>query len=297
MKKRKIIEILLVIIGIALIIYPIISNYISSYYHTVAITDYKNKIENMTQEEKEKELADAKEYNEGLEKKTIIDLSLNEEKNITNEKKQNASYLNVLNIGDIMAYINIPKLDIYLPIYHGVSEKVLQSGIGHLENTSLPIGGKGTHCVLAGHTGLARTKMFDDLDKLEIGDLFYIYILGEKHSYKVDKIDVVKPNNTDVIKNEEDKEFITLITCTPRILNTYRLLVRGERLEDPKQEIYSRNIYEAELQTEEVKTEDKITPTKNTKEKKLNKTYIGITMVIILIVAIGIFIVKKLLHV
>ena len=158
---------------------------------------------------------------------TTVDISLN-----SSEEKKKVSYYNVLNVGEAMAYITIPKINVYLPIYHGISDNVLQSGVGHIENTSLPIGGPGTHCVLPGHTGLSRTKMFDDINKLELGDKFYITVLGKKLVYEVDKIIVVEPDNKDAIKIEPNKDYVTLLTCTPYMINTHRLLVRGVRVSD-----------------------------------------------------------------
>ena len=289
MKKKKIIEILLVILGISLITYPIISNYVSSYNQTIAITNYEDKIDKMTKEEKEKELEKARQYNEELEKITIVDLSLNNNEeankveNTTTEKQGNASYLNVLNIGEVMAYISIPKIDIYLPIYHGFSEAVLQSGIGHSERTSLPVGGAGTHCVLAGHTGLARIKVFDDIDKLEIGDKFYIYVLGEVLAYEVDKIDIVEPNNTDMIKIEDNKDYVTLVTCTPHVLNTHRLLVRGSRVENTREQIDNGSMHKQEIRN---KNKTFRTQIEEAKVNNKSRIYISIALAVILILVL-----------
>ena len=118
-----------------------------------------------------------------------------------------------------------------MPIYHGISENVLQTGVGHLQGTSLPIGGKGTHSVLAGHTGLASNKIFDNIDKLEVGDTFYIYVLKRTLEYRVDDVKVVEPGDVDAIERNPDKDYITLVTCTPYMVNTHRLLVRGARVE------------------------------------------------------------------
>lgn len=230
--KKKIIEISFILMGIILIAYPIISACISSYNQTIAISNYQETIDNLTEKEKEEELEKARKYNEEMEETVSVDISLS----TPTQEGEYVSYLNVLNIGEAMAYISIPKIDTYLPIYHGLSEEVLQSGVGHLETTALPVGGLGTHCVLAGHTGLVRTKIFDDINKLKEKDKFYIYVLGETLTYEVDKIDVVLPENTDTIVVEKDKDYITLVTCTPYMINSHRLLVRGVRIENEEAE-------------------------------------------------------------
>ena len=231
--KRKIIEIILLIIGLSTIGYPIISNYINSYTETTVISKYQEDINNLTDEQAEEELKKAQLYNEQVGQEGAVDISLNnsEDGEEPKEEENYVSYLNVLNIGNAIGYINIPKLDINLPIYHGISENVLQTGVGHLQGTSLPIGGKGTHSVLAGHTGLASNKIFDNIDKLEVGDTFYIYVLKRTLEYRVDDVKVVEPGDVDAIERNPDKDYITLVTCTPYMVNTHRLLVRGVRVE------------------------------------------------------------------
>lgn len=130
----------------------------------------------------------------------------------------------------MMGYIEIPKIKILLPIYHGTSERVLQSGVGHLEHTSLPVGGKSTHAVLSGHRGLANAKIFTDLNKMEKGDVFYIKVLTRTFTYQVDQILTVEPTETKALEIEEGKDYVTLVTCTPYGINTHRLLVRGRRI-------------------------------------------------------------------
>lgn len=128
-----------------------------------------------------------------------------------------------------MGYIEIPAIDVMLPIYHGVSERVLRRGVGHMETTALPIGGKGTHSVLASHRGLSTAKLFTDLDRMKEGDLFYIHVLDHLLTYEVDQISVIEPEDTDALRPIADKEYITLLTCTPYGVNSHRLLVRGEK--------------------------------------------------------------------
>ena len=146
-----------------------------------------------------------------------------------------ANYLEEINKDDVIGYISIPKIDVYLAIYHGTNSSVLQVGIGHLEGTSLPVGGKGTHSVLTGHSGLVKQRLFDDIHKLEIGDKFYIYVMDKKLTYMVDQIKVVEPDDDRELAIDENKDYITLITCTPYGINTHRLLVRGIRVLDEEQ--------------------------------------------------------------
>ena len=225
--RKKTVEVLFVIIGVLLIAYPIVSNYLATYHRTYVLSNYEEETGKLSDEERDALLEEAQNYNKEVSLETTVDISLN-----SSEEKKKVSYYNVLNVGEAMAYITIPKINVYLPIYHGISDNVLQSGVGHIENTSLPIGGPGTHCVLPGHTGLSRTKMFDDINKLELGDKFYITVLGKKLVYEVDKIIVVEPDNKDAIKIEPNKDYVTLLTCTPYMINTHRLLVRGVRVSD-----------------------------------------------------------------
>ena len=260
--KIRAIEIILVIIGISTIGYPIISNYINSYNETTVISEYQENINNLTDEQREEELKKAQEYNEEINKEGIVDISLD---NSSKDKTDTSyvSYLNVLNIGNAIGYISIPKLNVYLPIYHGISENVLQTGVGHLQGTSLPIGGKGTHAVLAGHTGLASNKIFDDINKLEIGDKFYIYVLKRTLEYKIDDIKVVLPDAVDAIERDMDKDYITLVTCTPYMVNSHRLLVRGERVEESEEKI-SENVDDKYMEHMQ-----NITDLKNDKKRKM----------------------------
>ena len=270
--KKKIIEISFILIGIILIAYPIISACLSAFNQTVAISNYQEVINNLSDEEKENELQKARDYNSEMEGIVSVDISM------SSNEDETVSYLNVLNIGDAMAYISIPKIDVYLPIYHGLSEEVLQSGVGHLDTTSFPVGGKGTHAVLAGHTGLVRTKIFDDINKLKEKDKFYIDVLGETLAYEVDKIDVVLPDDTDTIVVEQNKDYVTLITCTPYMINTHRLLVRGSRVD----------LDEAEV-IENIGPETNIN---NISSKRKNNIFISIAIFIFIIVVFLIYFFK-----
>jgi len=142
-------------------------------------------------------------------------------------------YLKLLNPKEdgVMGYIKIPKIDVEIPIYHGTSNKVLQKGVGHFENSSLPVGGESTHSILSAHRGLPSSRLFTDLDQLEEGDMFYIYVLDKVLAYRVDQIKVVEPSNIENLKIVDNEDYITLVTCTPYAINTHRLLVRGTRVE------------------------------------------------------------------
>ena len=144
-------------------------------------------------------------------------------------KASAVSYEDLLSVTDTIGYLEIPKISVYMPIYHGIDAAVLEKGIGHMPETSLPVGGESTHCVLSGHTGLPPAKILTDLTKMEEGDFFYIHVLGKTLAYKVDQIKVVLPEETDDIKIVEGKDYVTLLTCTPYGVNSHRLLVRGER--------------------------------------------------------------------
>lgn len=141
-------------------------------------------------------------------------------------------YANLLNLeGDgMMGYVEVPKIDVYLPIYHGTTSQVLEQGVGHLQNTSLPVGGESTHSVLTGHTGLSGKRLFTDLTAVEVGDVFYLHILGQTLAYQVDRIDIVEPDDTELLQVETGADLVTLVTCYPYGINTQRLLVRGTRI-------------------------------------------------------------------
>ena len=232
------------IVGLLIFLYPTISDYWNSYHASRAIMTYSDTVSNMNEEEYQKEINDALEYNYRLAQKGIDwntdDMDLTE-------------YNSILDISDasIMGYVKIDKIKVTLPIYHTVDEAVLQVGVGHLENTSLPVGAKsydiekgvvtdstdGSHCVLSGHRGLPSAKLFSDLDKLNEGDIFTIYVLGETYSYQIDQIRVVLPSDVQEIKIVPGQDYCTLLTCTPYGINTHRLLVRGKRVKTPAGEV------------------------------------------------------------
>ena len=232
MKKKlpKIFIGLIFIIGLGIMLYPIISNLYIEHHQGNIIDEYNKTVESMPDDTLEKEREKAEGYNKMLTGNMIITDPFDTE--AQKKLEENSDYYNILNIGNdnIIGYIKIPKINVSLPIYHGTSEEVLKRGVGHLQNTSFPIGGESTHAVLSGHTGLSSAKLFTDLDKLEEGELFFIEVLGEKLAYKIDQIKIVEPRETSdlVIKSGED--YVTLVTCTPYGINSHRLLVRGTRI-------------------------------------------------------------------
>lgn len=240
MKKRlkRILPILILLVGLLMILYPIISNI---YYEKINQKEellYSDKIENSDSISIVSELEKCRKYNENLTKEEKLKDPFDENK----QEYLSEEYESLLNFdGDgIMGYLKIPVLETTLPIYHSTDESVLQIGVGHLEGSSLPVGGKSTHSVLSTHNGLLGRKLFADLDKLIIGDIFTINTLGEKKMYRIDKISIVLPEETEELKVVEGKDYVTLVTCTPYGENTHRLLIRGSRIN------YDDNLEEAD---------------------------------------------------
>lgn len=210
-------------IGIGLIGYPSFSDYWNSFHQSRAIMNYTETVANMDQEKFDALIQEAEEYNAKL-ARTGINWTMSEE-----QQKQYDNLLNFDGTGN-MGYINIPKINVELPIYHGTSDSVLQTSIGHLEETSLPVGGESTHTVLSGHRGLPSAKLFTDLDKLTEGDTFTLNILNQTLTYEVDQIRIVEPTDLSDLQIAEGQDLCTLVTCTPYGINTHRLLVRGHRI-------------------------------------------------------------------
>ncbi len=225
--KKHLSTILLVIVfffGLSLLLYPVVSDYWNSFHQSRAIASYTEQIANMDEDNYKEFWAAAHEYNSRLSKDGDRFI-LTEE-----EKEEYNALLNVTGSG-IMGYIHIPAIDCTLPVYHGTSEAVLQIAVGHIEGSSLPTGGEGTHCVLSGHRGLPSAKLFTDLDKMVIGDTFLLNVLDETLTYEVDQIRIVEPHEMEALAMEDGQDLCTLITCTPYGINTHRLLVRGHRVE------------------------------------------------------------------
>ncbi|MGN0405785.1 MAG: class C sortase [Bariatricus sp.] len=227
MKKHfsTVILIFVFLIGLSLLLYPSLSNYWNSFHASRAVASYSEEVANLDEEEYRKMLEAAKEYNRTL-------LGRGNQYTLSEERKN--EYNDLLNVGGtgIMGYIEIESLGVSLPIYHGTDDAVLQIGVGHLDWTSLPVGGEGTHCVISGHRGLPSAKLFTNLDKMSVGDTFVLRVLDEVLTYEVDQILIVEPDDTEALQIEQGKDLCTLVTCTPYGINTHRLLVRGHRVEN-----------------------------------------------------------------
>lgn len=230
--KKHFTTILLVLIlltGVSLLLYPTVSDYWNSFHQSRAIASYVEAVAEIDNTDYEKMWQEAVAYNEKLKDNsgrwTPTDEELEE-------------YDQILNISDtgIMGYVEIPKINVSLPIYHGTDEAILQIAIGHIPGSSLPVGGKGTHCVISGHRGLPSAKLFTDLDQMEEGDLFMMRVLDETLTYEVDQIRIVQPEDLSDLEIDEDKDLCTLVTCTPYGINSHRLLVRGHRVENLKED-------------------------------------------------------------
>jgi len=224
MKKRilLILTIIMLVSGIGLLLYPTVSNWLMVNFRELDIAYYNEEVEQMDQEYVAAQLERAEAYNNALTGSDIKDPFIPGSGIVLPE-----GYASILNVDGTIGYINIPKIGVYLPIYHGTSEEVLQKGVGHLENTAFPIGGEGNHAVLTGHTGLSSARLFTDLTELEIGDVFYITVLDQKLAYEVDQILVVEPSDTKELHPVKGEDYVTLVTCTPYAINSHRLLVRG----------------------------------------------------------------------
>ena len=227
MKKNSSTIILLVVflLGLSLLLYPSFSNYWNSFTSSKAIGSYAEQVAGMDEDRYQRIWESAYAYNQALTTRTNQYI-------LTEE--MNGEYQELLNVGGtgIMGYIEIASLGVSLPIYHGTSDAVLQIAVGHLDWTSLPVGGEGTHCVLSGHRGLPSAKLFTNLDKLVVGDTFILRVLDEILTYEVDQILIVEPHVTENLHIEEGKDLCTLVTCTPYGINSHRLLVRGHRVEN-----------------------------------------------------------------
>ncbi|MCY7202937.1 class C sortase [Streptococcus gallolyticus subsp. gallolyticus] len=214
----------ILLIGLSLLLYPTVSDYWNSFHQSEAVAGYVQDVEDMSEQKKAEMLAAAQAYNQTLQTGVIPDLNLS-----SAETKIYDQTLDVTGTG-IMAYVEIPKLNTTLPIYHGTDDSVLQVAIGHIPGTSLPVGGKGTHAVISGHRGLASAKLFTDIDRLVEGDTFIIQVLDETLTYEVDQILTVTPDDVSALAIDPEQDYVTLVTCTPYGVNTHRLLVRGHRI-------------------------------------------------------------------
>lgn len=227
-KKRlgKFVTVALLIGGIGLVFYPVICNTWNQYKNDRIISQYEGKLEELSSAQSKRLIKQAKEYNRSH-STTVVNDSFHKDR----KKKSDKEYEKILNplLNGIMGYIEIPKIRIRLAIYHGTDETVLEEGCGHVEGTSIPVGGKGTHSILAAHRGLPSAKLFTDIDELTEGDIFVIYVANRTLAYRVDNIKVVKPDELDAIQNNRFDDRVTLLTCTPYGVNSHRLLVSGCR--------------------------------------------------------------------
>ena len=219
---------LLFVIGIGIMLYPMISNYLAEISQGEVISEYKDAVESLSDIQEREEREKVKEYNQSLADKVV----LTDPFDTKTVEEVNEKYQNTLNIrGDgMMGYVEIPSIGVHLPIYHGTSDEVLRRGVGHLVNTSLPAGGKETHSVLSAHRGLPSARLFTDLDKVQKGEKFYLHVLGETLAYEINQIKVTGPHDTQDLLIDKEQDYATLVTCTPYGINSHRLLVRGHRV-------------------------------------------------------------------
>lgn len=209
------------VMALGLLLYPLVGEFLNEKYHSDVETTYTAAIEDTNDAELTAQRKAAEQYNAMLSGATIT--------------KGGASapplaYAEQLTAGGVMCYVDIPKINVYLPVQHGTGAETLEKSVGHVVGTSLPVGGESTHAVLSAHSGMASSKLFSDIDQLAEGDMFYIHVLGEVLAYEVDTINTVLPTDTSLLQIQEGKDYVTLVTCTPFAINTHRLLVRGHRV-------------------------------------------------------------------
>ena len=250
MKKKKkrwwvdLLLVLILLIGLGIVAYPTFSDYWNSFHQSRAIISYAESVATLNTEEYEKVWDQALQYNQWMSTKS---------NQWQIEPEETEFYNTLLNVGGTgnMGYVSIPRINVNLPVYHGTEESVLQMSVGHIEGTSLPVGSVhdendfskvsfASHCVISGHRGLPSAKLFSDLDRMEIGDVFTFSILDQTLPYEVDAINVVEPNDSQLIEIVPEKDLVTLVTCTPYGINTHRLLVRGHRIENEKEALNAR---------------------------------------------------------
>lgn len=248
------VSIVCVLIPLCIMFYPIVSNTLAARNKSLVLTEYAKTVEAIDDNGLEQMLAAVQEYNaslipgphEAFSRDAILAAS--------------EEYYELLNVNEdgMMGYVEIPKIAVYLPIYHGTDAETLDTGVGHLLGSSLPVGGASTHAVLTGHSGLATEKMFTDLDQLKPGDVFCVHVLNDTLAYEVDQIKVVLPENTDYLGIEKEADYCTLVTCTPYAVNTHRLLVRGHRTDYAESEEVTEAITESDEQAASTWTQEYI---------------------------------------
>lgn len=224
--KKHLVNLILfaiILVGMGLMAYPTFADWWNSFHQARAIQSYAKAVSNLDREEYDRIIAEAEEYNRRI-SETGVHWNMKEE--------EIREYNRMLSIDDsgIMGYIDIPKINVRLPLYHGIEDRVLEVAIGHIAGTSLPVGGEGSHCVLSGHRGLPSARLFTDLDKIVEGDTWTLTVLDRTYTYECDQIRVVEPTDLSALAIEEGKDYCTLVTCTPYGVNSHRLLVRGHRI-------------------------------------------------------------------
>lgn len=281
-KRRTIITIslavLLFLLALGLTVYPIFSSRYNEAHQSQIHTEYQDAVNALPDTAIPEARAAAQSYNEEL-WSSIVQYGSYSKDSVTSAMEEYAGLLDLTGTGT-MGYVHIPKLAVSLPIYHGTEEETLDRGVGHLIGSSLPIGGSSTHAILTGHSGLASQKMFSDLDKLKVGDTFYLEVLNEFLAYEVDQINTVLPHDTAYLGLEEGKDLCTLVTCTPFGVNTHRLLIRGHRIAYTPEDEESPTIEPAETSE----------PVDSTWEQEYEKGVyfaIGVVVVICLILFLG----------
>ncbi|MBR4068432.1 MAG: class C sortase [Clostridia bacterium] len=240
MKKKwqNVLLVLVLLAGVALLVYPTFADYWNSFHQSRAIATYSQAVSTIENDHYDQIWADARAYNEQVPLRRNRFYLSDEERAVYNAQ------LDAAGLG-IMGYIEIPRIDVSLPIYHGTDEAVLQIAIGHIEGSSLPVGGPGTHCAVSGHRGLPSATLFSRLDALENGDIFQLHVLDEILTYEVDQILIVEPFDLTGLDIIEGQDLCTLVTCTPYGVNSHRLLVRGHRVETPEEEKVIRVVADA----------------------------------------------------
>ena len=214
-------------VAFGLMLYPLVGELLNEKYHSDVETTYTAAIADTDDAELTAQREAAEQYNAMLSGATITE---------GGASAPPLAYAQQLTVGGVMAYVDIPKINIYLPVQHGTDADTLEKSVGHVVGTSLPVGGSSTHAVLSAHSGMASSKLFSDIDQLAVGDMFYIHVLGDTLAYKVDAIHTVLPTDTRLLQIEEGKDYVTLVTCTPFGINTHRLLVRGHRVPYTKEQ-------------------------------------------------------------
>ena len=264
MKKHgsTILLFLILFIGLSLLLYPTFADWWNSFHQSRAVASYVEQVSNMDDTQYDEFWSAAWDYNRSL---------IDRPNDYLLSKEQKEHYAQLLNItgNGIMGYIEIPKIDIVYPIYHGTSEAILQIAIGHLEWTSLPVGGESSHCVVSGHRGLPSARLFTDLDQMDVGDTFLLRVLDEVLTYEVDQIKIVEPQVTEDLLIVEGEDLCTLVTCTPYGINSHRMLVRGHRIE-----------------TEEVRAVRRVTADAVLLEPTIVAPFVAAPMLLILLIVI-----------